>query len=228
MPRAYERPGGARERAGPCAPECGAGCDPALTSVTVPSGWYIYGMRPSSRPLILDAAIRVTEREGITHLTLEAVADEAGLTKGGLMYHFRTRDELLLAIQQHLIDTWEAQLLAELGKPPQEATASERAAAYVTVDAHGSASKAELAFLVESASDPALAQPWDAMMRRWVTEPETADSPSMDLFLARLAADGAWLYEATSGVALSPEVRDELRRRILTLADPAPGGTARP
>jgi hypothetical protein len=38
--------------------------------------------------------VRVTERHGITALTLEAAAEEAGLTKAGLMYHFRTRDEL--------------------------------------------------------------------------------------------------------------------------------------
>ena len=54
--------------------------------------------------------MRVTERHGITALTLEAAAQEAGLTKPGLMYHFRTRDELLMAIQRHLTETWEQYL----------------------------------------------------------------------------------------------------------------------
>ena len=67
--------------------------------------------------------MRVTERHGITALTLEAAAQEAGLTKPGLMYHFRTRDELLMAIQRHLTETWEqiwgtmAVLGAALGPP---------------------------------------------------------------------------------------------------------------
>jgi AcrR family transcriptional regulator len=72
---------------------------------------------------------RVTERHGITALTLEAAAEEAGLTKPGPMYHFRTRDDLLMAIQRHLTETWEHYLLAELGKPLEESTAQERAAA---------------------------------------------------------------------------------------------------
>ena len=96
--------------------------------------------------------MRVTERHGITALTLEAAAEEAGLTKPGLMYHFRTRDDLLIAIQRHLTETWEQHLLAELGKPLEQSTAQERAAAYARVNAHGPASKAELAFMVESAT----------------------------------------------------------------------------
>ena len=105
--------------------------------------------------------MRVTERHGITALTLEAAAEEAGLTKPGLMYHFRTRDDLLMAIQRHLTGTWEQYLLAELGKPLEESTAQERAAAYARVNAHGSASKAELAFMVESAASSELAQVWN-------------------------------------------------------------------
>lgn len=179
-------------------------------------------MRPSSRPLILDAAIRVTEREGITQLTLESVAEEAGLTKGGLMYHFRTREELLFAIQQHLVDTWEGELRAELGGAPAEADDRARTRAYVRADAHGGVSKAELAFLVEAAGDTAMAEPWRVMINRWVPEPRSADDPRMDLFLARLAADGAWLFEATSGTALPEDVRAELYRRITGMVDAPP------
>src|SRR5580693_287275 len=109
-------------------------------------------MRPSSRTQILQAAVRVTERHGITALTLEAAAEEAGLTKPGLMYHFRTRDELLIAIQRHLTETWEQYLDSHVGKPLEESTAQERAAAYARVNENGQASKAEMAFMVESAT----------------------------------------------------------------------------
>jgi hypothetical protein len=44
------------------------------------------------------------------------------------MYHFGTREELLMAIQRHLTETWEQYLLTELGKPLEESTAQERAA----------------------------------------------------------------------------------------------------
>ncbi|HEY1620527.1 MAG TPA: TetR family transcriptional regulator [Streptosporangiaceae bacterium] len=177
-------------------------------------------MRPSSRTQILQAAVRVTERHGITALTLEAAAAEAGLTKPGLMYHFRTRDELLMAIQRHLTETWEQYLLTELGKPLEESTAQERAAAYARVNARGPASKAELAFMVESATSPELAQVWNDLMARWVPQPLAPDPVQLDLFLARLAADGLWLFEATRPAPLAPEVKQALIRRIAALTEP--------
>ena len=177
-------------------------------------------MRPSSRIQILQAAVRVTERHGITALTLEAAAEEAGLTKPGLMYHFRSRDALLMAIQRYLVETWEEQLLAELGKPLEPSTAQERTAAYARVNAHGSASKAELAFMVESATSSELAQVWNELMARWVPQPPVPDPAQLDLFLARLAADGLWLFEATRPASLAPEVKEALLRRIAALTEP--------
>jgi AcrR family transcriptional regulator len=179
-------------------------------------------MRPSSRTQILQAAVRVTERHGITALTLEAAAGEAGLTKPGLMYHFRTRDELLMAIQRHLTETWEQYLLTELGKPLEDSTAQERAAAYARVNARGPASTAELAFMVESATSPELAQVWNDLMARWVPQPLAPDPAQLDLFLARLAADGLWLFEATRPAPLTPAVKQALIRRIAALTEPPP------
>jgi AcrR family transcriptional regulator len=153
---------------------------------------------PAPRPA------RVTERHGITALTLEAAAEEAGLTKPGLMYHFRTRDDLLMGIQRYLTEAWEEQLLAELGKPLEQSTAHERAAAYARVNAQGPASKAELAFMVESATSSELAQVWNDLMARWVPQPPVPDPAQLDLFLARLAADGLWLSEATRPAPLAP------------------------
>jgi AcrR family transcriptional regulator len=164
--------------------------------------------------------VRVTERRGITALTLEAAAEEAGLTKPGLMYHFRTRDDLLMAIQRHLTETWEEQLLTELGKPLEQSTAQERAAAYVRVNAHGSASQAGLAFMVESATSSGRAQVWNDLMARWVPPPPGPDPAQLDLFLARLAADGLWLFEATRPTPLAPEVKEALIRRIAALTEP--------
>ena len=57
-------------------------------------------------------------------------------------------------------------------------------------NAHGPASTAELAFMVESAASSELAQVWHDLMARWVPQPQVPDPAQLDLFLARLAADG--------------------------------------
>ncbi|MCC8108557.1 MAG: TetR/AcrR family transcriptional regulator [Planctomycetes bacterium] len=54
--------------------------------------------RKSSRELILDATERVISRVGLAATTMSAVADEAGISKGGLFYHFTGKKELLLSI----------------------------------------------------------------------------------------------------------------------------------
>jgi AcrR family transcriptional regulator len=56
---------------------------------------------PPCRQKILDGAMRVAIRDGILALTLDAVAREAGISKGGLTHHFRTKDELISALLEH-------------------------------------------------------------------------------------------------------------------------------
>lgn len=53
---------------------------------------------------LLDAAIRVLIREGMGALTLDAVAREAGVSKGGLTHHYATKDALVAAMLEHFAD----------------------------------------------------------------------------------------------------------------------------
>ncbi|MEJ8547631.1 TetR/AcrR family transcriptional regulator [Brevibacillus borstelensis] len=55
-------------------------------------------MRSSKRVHILEAATRVILSEGAAQLTLDAVAKEAQVSKGGLLYHFSTKEALIEAI----------------------------------------------------------------------------------------------------------------------------------
>ena len=74
--------------------------------------------------------------------------------------------------------------------------------------------------MVESATSPELAQVWNDLMARWVPQPPAPDPVQLDLFLARLAADGLWLFEATRPAPLAPEVKQALIRRIAALTEP--------
>ena len=42
----------------------------------------------NTQKAILDAANRIVIGQGVERLTLEQVAAEAGMSKGGLLYHF--------------------------------------------------------------------------------------------------------------------------------------------
>jgi AcrR family transcriptional regulator len=61
-----------------------------------------------SRESILQAAEEIVARHGPAHLTLETAANEAKVSKGGLFYHFRSKEALLEAMirrSMHLLKT---------------------------------------------------------------------------------------------------------------------------
>ena len=65
----------------------------------------------NKKELILAAALQVVESAGANHLTLDAVAKKAGFSKGGVLYHFATKTDLLKGMVDYLIETSDAKLL---------------------------------------------------------------------------------------------------------------------
>lgn len=179
-------------------------------------------MRPSNRTKILDAAIRVVQDDGVGAVTFDSVAAEAGLTRGGIMYHFPSRDELLSALHQYQAASWEAAIIEQAGTSADDATPDERLRAYVRVCAQ-SATRAELQLALEATTTPEHMAPWEAVLERWTPLAEPDDDGALgpdDMLrlLGRLAADGLWVYEALSARPLPAALREELADRIARLA----------
>ncbi len=57
---------------------------------------------PDARTRILDAAERIVQAKGVPALTLEAAAREAGISKGGLLYHFASKEAMLNGLVERL------------------------------------------------------------------------------------------------------------------------------
>ncbi|BDG74795.1 TetR/AcrR family transcriptional regulator [Roseomonas fluvialis] len=55
-----------------------------------------------ARTRILDAVERIVLARGVAGLTLEAAAREAGVSKGGLLYHFASKEALLTGLLERL------------------------------------------------------------------------------------------------------------------------------
>ena len=55
---------------------------------------------------ILDATETVVTRQGIANLTLDAVAAEARLSKGGLLHYFPSKDRLVEALVSRSAENW--------------------------------------------------------------------------------------------------------------------------
>jgi AcrR family transcriptional regulator len=63
------------------------------------------------RELVVEAAVNLIETAGVVTLTLEAVAAAAGVSKGGLLHYFRSKEALLTEVIRHHVERHEAEWL---------------------------------------------------------------------------------------------------------------------
>jgi AcrR family transcriptional regulator len=68
--------------------------------------------RARTRAQLLDAAARVYARRGFESATLDAVAEEAGFTKGAVYDHFGSKENLLFALLDEHLSTQIAEQIA--------------------------------------------------------------------------------------------------------------------
>jgi AcrR family transcriptional regulator len=54
-----------------------------------------------TRERLIDAAVQTIHAVGAANLTLDAVAKEAGVSKGGLLHHFPSKDALMEAVLRY-------------------------------------------------------------------------------------------------------------------------------
>lgn len=170
---------------------------------------------------MLDAALRLLRGPDGADITLDAVAREAGVTKPGLMYHFPTREALMLAIVDHAAASLERAMVAIAGRPLTDVSPAERIRAYAEVAVRGADCRAEYAIWTEAAYRPSLSGPWLERMTRWFELPDSLEARTRAaLTVARLAADGLWAAEATGVFPPQPGDRDAVVALIRSLTTP--------
>ncbi|GAB3946505.1 TetR/AcrR family transcriptional regulator [Kribbella albertanoniae] len=168
----------------------------------------------NSRTTILDGALALL-RAGKT-VSLESAAVQAGLTKPGLMHHFRTKSALMLALVDHAVDRWERELAERLQQPPAEASARDRVIAYLDWTLSGTFDTADLVMLADPRLRDQLTLRWQERLKPWIG-PDVP--PDARCTAVRLLADGAWLAEATGIFPMAADERDRIRDLAMHLLD---------
>jgi AcrR family transcriptional regulator len=72
-----------------------------------------------TREAVLKAASQIIVRLGISAFTIDAVAQEAGITKGGVMHHFPSKEALVDGLIDQVTDLFNAWLETELAAEPE-------------------------------------------------------------------------------------------------------------
>lgn len=182
--------------------------------------------RPSTRDAMLDAAERHLRDTG--QLSLESAARAAGVTKAGLMYHFATKEDLMAAVMDHVVERYERELtdvLVQSGRAPDsrafaQADVGDRIRAYVTWACCGDFEPSDLVMFADPRLQDVLAQRWSSRVEPWLAIPADLPAPRRARLLgARLMADGVWFNVACGLLRLTPRQRDDVRRVALELVD---------
>jgi AcrR family transcriptional regulator len=168
---------------------------------------------PTSADRLLDAAERLVVARGAAHLTLDAVAQEAGVSKGGLLYHFPSKAALLEGmVRRHVRDLERraSEYAEDSGATPSPArkVAGRLRALLEKGETHREMGAAMLA---AAAGNPALMDPCRQSYREVVDEMAKCPQSFERAAMLHLAVDGLLMSDLLN---LSPFTADERRRVV--------------
>jgi AcrR family transcriptional regulator len=182
----------------------------------------------ATRQQILDSAAAVIIRDGVANLTIDRVAKEAGLSKGGLLYHFAQKEHLIRALVERILQEFDDDRRAYEGEEAPSAR-GRRTRAFVRATLEGSwAVKSGVkrhgqemlaALLAALALDPSLLEPLRRRSRQWQAELENDGLTPDRATVIRLAADGLWFTEMLGSARLPAARRKSVIREMLRLAE---------
>ena len=175
--------------------------------------------RPSCKHLILEAAEAVVKEGGAAHLTLDAVADKAGVSKGGLLYHFPTKEALIEGMIAHVIEratVRRAAALEMLPPGPARGLKSEILALLVYRDVD---SRVSAGLLATVANEPKhMCRFREVHRQRFSANTEHAAQPDR-VKIVMLAAYGLFFLELLQGSPFDAQQRQALVDELLRLSD---------
>ena len=167
-----------------------------------------------TRDRILQAATEVIKQDGVSSLTLDKVAARAGVSKGGFLYHFGSKDALIVGLLNQVMGVLDDELnvLAE-GIDSNHGAFALAYLDYVREPTQASTDTA-VSILAAAAVDDDLLDSTRATFERWQDRLRHDDGlDEVEALLARIVGDGLWLIDL---FGLAPPKGEE-RRKVLDL-----------
>lgn len=165
----------------------------------------------SARDTIIDTAMAIVREQGVGKLTLDEAAKGAGLSKGGVLYHFKTKDDLIRGMVERLITQCDALHHRYYAEEPEGPYRWARTVVRTAFDPNGPASdKVGGALLAAVTVNPHLVAPIQAKFEQWVARIESDSPDPARAALVCMAMDG-YFFERMLGLDLCDE---EKCRRI--------------
>ena len=155
--------------------------------------------RPNKKRSLLDLAAKLVSQNGFEALTIDGLAHVAQITKGGVQYHFASKDSLIAELLQYLLGTLDDALEPFAGR--------DWLSAYVnfTLGEPNDGDGAVAAILAALPPRDPRCAPFEFYARKWKQQAAESGLDSALAQIIRLAADGQWL-ERSFGTATAAEM----------------------
>lgn len=188
------------------------------------------GSGDATRRSVIAAAAELVAADGAGRLTLAAVAQRVGLSKGGILHHFATKDSLIAAMIDDVVTNFEIDLQRHLqgeNGPGSFARAFLRAC----LDPDGALTRTlrvSAGVLAAVAIDNRLLSPLRRSYGVWCARLENDGIDPAIAELVRSAADGLWLGNVLELGTASTALRRRVFAKLIELthlATPPPVAT---
>lgn len=181
---------------------------------------YMSKMKKSqqTKENILKAAHQVTLNDGIDQLTLEAVAREANVSKGGLLYHFPSKEAIVKGMVDYYLDSFEARLKQHL-PDDGEITVTQWLHAYIQSSFPTNPEDNISACLLAAMSvNPDLLGPIRDRYTSWQNDLESLSGANPALAtIIRLTIDGLWIAHLLGFAPPDKKLQEQISDKLLLL-----------
>ncbi|WP_435099608.1 TetR/AcrR family transcriptional regulator [Arhodomonas sp. AD133] len=172
------------------------------------------GRKRPLRERVLDAAERVVSRDGAAHLTLDAVVAEAGVSKGGMLYHFNSKQALLEGLLERTLAHHEGRIAeARESLPDDDPYREGRAHLLACIDHELVDPELGITLIAAAAHHPDMVEPARRMEARCMAAIDALEKAVPTARLLWLAMHGMQFLDILGISSLTDEQKQALRRQ---------------
>ncbi|OIK09074.1 hypothetical protein BIV60_24940 [Bacillus sp. MUM 116] len=162
---------------------------------------------------LLDAASRVINTKGFSHFSLANVAEEAGVSKGGLLHHFPNKRALIQGQLNSVLEKYSRSLEE---KSALDSNPGHTLRAYIDVSLKDP-EQMEAGLLAAIATDPELLKPVQDHYLIWQKRVEEDGLDPVLATIIRLAIDGLWFCDMFGLAPLDNDFREKVLDKLYSL-----------
>jgi AcrR family transcriptional regulator len=175
-----------------------------------------------ARERILEAAERVVGDVGAARMTLEGVAQAAGVSKGGLLYHFPTKEALLGALAKRYVEGM-VDCVEQAKTGDEHGSRDLRACIVGVLDPQQRAKVRGMgaALFAAAANDLTLLEVIRERIAHFMRQLEDSNVDFARAAIVTLAIDGLIMRESLRISSFTDEQRERVVQQLLEIADEA-------